>query len=141
MKHRARGVTLVELMVVVAVLAVIASIAVPSYRGYMRRAQRADATAALLQVRSAQEKFFLQNGRYATADEFDNAKEDGGLGFSGTSEHGHYTVDLPNATATTFTARAQATGGQAADSQCQTFTIDQGGVRTSTPNGITTCWK
>jgi type IV pilus assembly protein PilE len=140
MKHRARGVTLVELMVVVAVLAVIASIAVPSYRGYMRRAQRADATAALLQLRSAQERFFLQNSRYATDAEL-TAAPPGGLGLGDVSEHGHYTIDLQNVTATTFTARAQATGGQAEDSQCQTYTIDQSGVRSSTPNGITTCWK
>jgi len=143
MKHRTQGITLIELMVVVAVLAIIASIAVPSYRSYLRRAQRADATAELLRVRTAQEKFFLQNGRYATVDEFDNPKNLGGLGFTGTSEHGYYTISIDPVTwtNTTFTAQATATGAQAADSACQTFSITETGVRDSDPGAITTCWK
>lgn len=140
MKHRARGVTLMELMVVVAVVSIIASIAVPSYRSYLRRAQRADATVALLQLRTGQEKFFLQNGQYADEDQLDVAPP-GGLGLSVTSEHGHYTIEVDRPTTTTFTATATATGGQADDSACQTFTINEVGVRGSSPNGITTCWK
>ena len=143
MKHRTQGITLIELMVVVAVLAIIASIAVPSYRSYLRRAQRADATAELLRVRTAQEKFFLQNGRYADEDEFDNPLAAGGLGFSGVSEHGYYTIALDPATLTntTFDAIATATGGQVDDAPCQTFMIDEAGVRDSDPGAITTCWK
>ncbi len=142
MKQRLQGVTLIELMVAIAVVAIIASVAVPSYRSYMLRSQRADATAELLRVRTAQEKFFLQNSRYATAAEFDDAPP-AGLGFTGVSEHGYYNVAIaagavPN---TTYVATATATGGQAADSACQTFTINEAGVRGSGPNGITTCWK
>jgi type IV pilus assembly protein PilE len=142
--RRARGVTLIELMVVVVVLAIIASIAVPSYRNYIRRAQRADAKTELLRVRRAQEAFFLQNNRYATAAEFDDAAP-GGLGFTGTSENGHFLIDLPNATVTTFTVRARATGGQVEDGQCQTFTVDEQGTRTATSGGgadtTTICWR
>ena len=143
--NRARGVTLIELMVVVLVLSIIASIAVPSYRTYIRRAQRADAKTELMRVRGAQEKFFLQNNRYATTDEFDDLPADGGLGFSGTSEHGHYTIDLPNATATTFTARARAAAGQTEDEACMTFTVNELGVRASANAGggdtTTQCWR
>jgi type IV pilus assembly protein PilE len=142
-RRATRGVTLIELMVVVTVLAILTSIAVPSYRSYMLRAQRADAKAELLRVRTAQERFFLQNNRYATQDEFDNLPP-GGLGFSGTSEHGHFLVDLSIATPNTFTVRARATQGQTKDGPCQTFTIDQGGVRASTNSSgqVTTnlCW-
>jgi len=140
MKHRMQGVTLMELMVVVAVVSIIASVAVPSYRGYLRRAQRADATAALLQLRQAQEKFFLQNGQYADTAQLDAAPP-GGLGLSTTSEHGHYTIALNRPTTTTFTATATAAGGQVDDAACQSFTINEMGVRGSSPNGITTCWK
>ena len=140
MKHRMQGVTLMELMVVVAVVSIIASVAVPSYRGYLRRAQRADATAALLQLRQAQEKFFLQNGQYADTAQLDAAPP-GGLGLSTTSEHGHYTIALNRPTTTTFTATATASGGQVDDAACQSFTINEMGVRGSSPNGITTCWK
>jgi type IV pilus assembly protein PilE len=140
-----RGVTLIELMIVIVVIAILGSIAVPSYRSYMLRAQRADAKAELLRVRVAQEKFFLQNNRYATADEFDDPSADGGLGFSGTSEHGHFNVDLTEATATTFTARARATGGQTADSPCQTLTVDELGQHTSADSAgndtTEQCWR
>jgi type IV pilus assembly protein PilE len=143
--RRCRGVTLIELMVVIVVIAILGSIAVPTYRSYMLRAQRADAKAELLRVRTAQEKFFLQNNRYATVDEFDDAPADGGLGFSGTSEHGYYTIDMPVATPTTYTIRARATGGQTADGPCQTFTVDELGQRASEDGsaGDTTeiCWR
>ena len=144
MKHRMQGVTLMELMVVVAVVSIIASVAVPSYRGYLRRAQRADATAALLQLRQAQEKFFLQNGQYADTAQLDAAPP-GGLGLSTTSEHGHYTIGLDRPTATTFTATATATGGQTEDFLCQTFTVDELGQRTAEDSGgndsTPRCWR
>jgi type IV pilus assembly protein PilE len=140
MKKSARGVTLIELMVVIAVLAIIASIAVPSYRGYMRRAQRADGTAALLQLRQGQEKFFLQNGQYATPAQLTTAPP-AGLGLSATSERGYYNIVLARPTPTTFTATATATGGQAGDAPCTSFTINEAGVRGSSPGSITTCWK
>src|SRR5262245_38924865 len=143
MKHPAGGYSLVELMVIVGVLAIIAAIAVPSYRGYMMRAQRADATAALLALRSAQEKFFLQHGRYITTQAGMTGAKPAGLGLGATTEHGHYNVTMaagatPN---TTFVATATAIGGQTKDTPCQTFTINEAGVRNSGPNGITTCWK
>lgn len=140
MKHRMQGITLIELMVVLAVLAIIASIAVPSYRSYLQRAQRADATTALLQLRTAQEKFFLQNGQYADDDQLDTAPP-GGLGLPGASEHGYYQITLDRTSTTTFVATATAQGGQADDDACQSFTIDEAGVRDADPGAITTCWK
>jgi type IV pilus assembly protein PilE len=137
--HGARGVTLIELMVVVVILAIIVSIAVPSYRSYIRRAQRADAKAELLRVRGAQERFFLQNNFYA-----DQAALDA-LGLTGASEHGYYNIDLPNVTKMTFTARAVATGVQLEDGACRTFTIDEQGQRLATnssgADNTQTCWR
>jgi hypothetical protein len=78
-------------------------------------------------------------------DEFDDPSADGGLGFSGTSEHGHFTVDLSEATATTFIARARATGGQTEDGPCQTLTVDELGQHTSADSGgvdtTAQCWR
>jgi type IV pilus assembly protein PilE len=64
-KHQ--GVTLMELLTVVAVVSILATVAVSSYRRYLLRAQRSDATTALLQLQSQQEKPFLQYGVYVTA--------------------------------------------------------------------------
>lgn len=139
MKKRQQGVTLIELMIVLLVLAIIASIAVPSYRRYMVRANRTEATAALLQLRISQEKFFLQNGRYATAAEVDDAPP-GGLGIAAVTVHGYYAIDLPASTTTTYTARATAAGGQADDDTCPTLTIDESGVR-GAGGPVNVCWK
>lgn len=140
MKKRQQGVTLIELMLVLLVLAIIASIAVPSYRRYMVRANRTEATAALLQLRIAQEKYFLQNGRYATAAEVDDAPP-GGLGLAPVTVHGYYAIDLmPGATTTTYTARATAAGGQLDDFTCPTLTIDESGVR-GAGGPVDVCWK
>src|SRR5437763_16809045 len=62
--HRMRGMTLIELMVVVAIVAILASLAVGSYRRYVLRANRTDATSALLRIQVGEEKYFLQNNAY-----------------------------------------------------------------------------
>lgn len=145
-----RGVTLIELMIVVIVVAILASIAVPSYRSYLLRAQRSDARAELLRVRSAQEKFFLQNNAYADDTAEMSAAPPDGLGIAAISEHGHYdlsleTPDPDRPTVLSFRATATAREGQTADSPCQTFTVNELGVRTAENGGGTDttaqCWR
>ena len=135
MKRNMRGVTLIELMLVIVVLAIIASIAVPSYRSYLIRAQRTEGTGALLQIQQAQEKFFLQNSRYGTT-----AAE---LNLSAVTPNNRYDVAINSPTSTTYTATASphAGGGQEVDGHCQAFTINEQGQRGSSPDPITTCWK
>ena len=59
-----RGLTLLELMIVVVIVAVLSMIAYPSYREYSARAKRNEARAALLQIATMQERFYLQNNTY-----------------------------------------------------------------------------
>ncbi len=61
---RARGFTLVELMVTVAIAAILLSLAVPAYREYLRRGAVAEAVAAIGQGRVVAEQFFLDNRTY-----------------------------------------------------------------------------
>ncbi len=147
--RRTRGVTLIELMIVVVILAIIASIAVPSYRSYLLRAQRSDATAALLRVRTAQEKFFLQNNVYADDAELSVAPPNG-LGIDATTEHGHYQLNLETPDPdrpgiVSFRVTATATGGQTDDGACRTFTVNDQGERTASDSGGTDntakCWR
>ncbi len=138
----AQGFTLIELMITVALVAILASIAYPSYTSYIRRTHRSEATSTLLNIAAAQEKFFLQNNRYAGASvaELTDAPTDAppGLGISSTTTHGHYTITLARPTTTTYTATATATGSQASDTACATMTLDQAGARTPTASN---CWK
>ena len=62
-----RGVTLLELMIVVAIVAMIAAFAYPSYTQYIVNTKRTAATATLLQIADRQQQFFMDNKRY-TAD-------------------------------------------------------------------------
>ncbi len=139
MKQTQRGVTLIELMIVMVVLAIIASIAVPSYRQYLMRTNRTEGTAALLQLRLAQEKFFLQNNRYATAAEMSQDLP-AGLGLPAVTSHGYYTVLMVRPTPTTYSATASIAGGQLGDATCPTLTIDESGVRTA-GGPVEVCWK
>lgn len=142
--HRgARGVTLMELMVVVVILGVLATIAVPSYRRYLVRSQRSEAKVALLQLQTAQEKFYLQNNAFT--DKIKDASPDG-LGIPETTETGKYTITVALGTdAQTYVATASPAtgGGQADDKECKNFTVDNLGKHGN--NGGTKdaqfCWR
>ena len=60
-----RGVTLMELLIVVAIISIIASVAYPSYTNFVVRAKRAVASGALMQIADRQQQFFMDNKRYA----------------------------------------------------------------------------
>jgi type IV pilus assembly protein PilE len=61
-----RGLTLIELMIVIVIVGILAAIAVPVYTNYMQRARRADAKTALEQLRASQEMFRAERGSYST---------------------------------------------------------------------------
>lgn len=147
-RSRIQGMTLIELMIVILIIGIIAGIAIPSYRAYMVRSQRTDATAALLRLATAQEKFYLQNNEYADNGLLDEAPP-AGLGIDGT-EHGWYTLSITDADASGWTAQAVAvsSGPQAADESCQVFTLnsrgEKGASETAGSGGTDTtesCWR
>ena len=138
-----RGMTLIELMIVVVIVAVLASIAIPSYRSYVLRTHRVEAKTALLNLAAAQEKFYLQNNTYAANSVLATAPP-AGLGLPATTENGWYTVAIAaGANAANFSATATAAGAQVADTDCATFSITALGVKTATEQGgaaSTVCW-
>lgn len=126
-----RGVTLIELMVVVAIVAILGTIAVGNYRSHALRSNRAEAKSALLRIQAAQEKYYLSNNSYGTLAQ---------LNLPNVTERRLYNISIqPNGT-TGYTAQATATGSQAADAACPTFTINQDGGRTPAP-GTNDCWR
>ena len=139
--NRMRGMTLIELMVVLAIVAILSTLAVGSYRRYVMRANRTDATSALLRIQVAQEKYFLQNNAYTTNV---TAASPAGLGVASPTPNGFYTLAVAGGStgniATSFVATATATGSQTADTSCLTLTIDDQGLRNSAPS-TTECWR
>jgi len=143
MRNRQRGVTLIELLTVVVVVAILASVAIPSYRRYLIRAQRSDATTMLLRVATAEEKRYLQLGAYTSNLA---TTPPSGLGLSTRSDQGFYDLDV-TLTSTGFTARARPVtgGGQASDTNCASFTVTETGTRKALSSGsvdkTAECWR
>lgn len=139
MINRSRGFTLIELMIAIAVVGIIAAIALPSYMGTVRKTQRSDAKVALSEAAARQEQFFAENNSYAT-----NADRDVLVTNSDgkSSPEGHYELSVDNSACSgppfmCFSITATAVGGQAADTDCATFTIDNIGRKTATSSD---CW-
>jgi len=124
-----RGLTLIELLMVIVIVGILAAIAVPTYSNYMTRARRADAKTALEQVRAAQEMWRAEKGSYAIDDGGGTAvtKLRTTMGAPDTTVSKYYTWDFTVKTATLFTARATATGSQATDGNLE---INQDGTKT-----------
>lgn len=144
---RLRGVTLIELLTVVTVIAIIAGLAVSGYRESVRRSNRSEATTSVLRVASAQEKFFLQNGRYADNAEL-VAAPPGGLGIAAVTEREMYDLTIANVDPGrdfTVTATVRAGGPQQDDRDCWTFSATEAGVRTAANDGggdnTRACWR
>lgn len=142
------GFSLIELMVTVAVVAIIAAVAIPSYRQYIRRANRTDATAALLRLAGTQERFYLQNNTYASNDQLDDDPP-GGLGINGT-ERGFYSLIVdadPAGLDVGYTATATVVAGedQEDDADCASFSVTSQGVRSAIDSGgldnTEECWR
>jgi prepilin-type N-terminal cleavage/methylation domain len=130
---RARGVTLIELMVVVVIVGILASIAVPAYSNYVIRANRTDGRIALLTMASALEQCYTRFNRYDDArcavDVTDVPSPDRKYLLNG------------EVTANTFVLTAVPQGGQAADTGCGSLTLNERNVRgRSGTKPVEECW-
>jgi type IV pilus assembly protein PilE len=61
---KARGFTLIELMIVVAIVGILAAIAYPSYTEYVRRTHRTEIAGLLMEQSQILERAFTKNGNY-----------------------------------------------------------------------------
>jgi len=132
--HRMRGITLIELMIVVVIIGIMAIIAYPNYREFAARAKRNEAKAALLRIANMQERFYLQNNTYTT----DMVQLGFPVAANFQTESRTYTVNVTFADASTFTAQADYNPADAEAGKCDIFQLDARGNRSSQPLGD--CW-
>ena len=132
---RARGFTLVELVVTVAIVAILASIAYPSYITQVQKSRRTDGKAALMAASGKMERYFTERNTYATA-----TLGSGGV-YPSTSESGYYTLSFAAPrSASDYTLKAAPTGPQSSD-PCGTLTLTSQGVKgVSGSQSVSQCW-
>ncbi len=129
-----KGLTLIELVVVVLIVGILASVAVPLYTNNMLRARRAEAKTLLEQVRAAQEMWRAERGSYAVNDGNGTAiaKLTNTMGVPLTISD--YTWAFTVSSGTTFTA--QATPSTTRQNSDGWLRINQDGTKTD-QNGYT----
>lgn len=134
---RARGFTLIEVMVVVAIVGILAAIALPSYADYVRRSKIIEATRGLSDFRTRMEQYFLDNRTY-----LGGCAGAGGIRAVVQANVKTFTFACPTETATAYTLTA--TGVAAEGMNGFVYTLDQSNVHVTTATywGKTsaTCW-
>ena len=132
-ENRTRGFSMVELMIVVVIISILAAIAIPSYRQYVLKGHRSEATRALQDLASRQENYYFSNNEYT-----DNLAD---LGASGDIAGVYFTVAIPSASSSVYQITATAQGTQTQDGGCTAFTLHRSGAKESTGTAPSaTCW-
>ena len=145
MKKSARGMTLIELIIVVAIVGIIAAIGYPSYLDHVKKTRRAEGMGELLELADRMERNYADVGTYdkVVADvESDMTAADI---YRNSTGNGYYTLIIdPGTDEVQYTARAVPTskGGQNTD-KCGTFVVNSQGTQTVTGGSLTSadCWK
>jgi len=132
---RQRGFTIIELMIVLVILGFLLGFAVPSYRDYVKRAERAEGQTALLNAAQQLERCFTRFSAYNNAG-CETATDLGGTGL--VTENGKYTLTgVVNANDYTLTAAPSSSD----DTECASLTLNTAGVKGKTGTGtVDECW-
>ncbi len=140
-----KGITLIELMIVVVIVAILASIALPSYQQYVQRSKRVTAEGDLFAFRNSMQRFFAENNTYlGAANGGGNTGAPAATVFPSQSPISNdsiaYNLTISAATATSFTLQATPTGSQAGD-DCGNLTLTSTNVRGVSSSTVANCWK
>ena len=131
-RHIARGLTLVEIIVVVAIVAILLALAVPSYQRHVQRGHRAEAIRSLMEVASCQEIIRAGTGHYDTTRCLEHA------------DTAHYGFRIePGGEADALFFKVTATPAERrADDDCGSLSLDNTGTRriSGSPDRLAACW-
>lgn len=144
--RRQRGVTLMELMIVVAIISMIAAFAYPSYTQFVTRSKRGVAAGALLQIADRQQQYFMDNKQYAATltslgyDDDSIMIDDHGQTVATGSDDRVYNIRISASNIVTYELTATPQLRQAEkDSECGSLTLTHTGVQGQSGAG-SNCW-
>ncbi len=153
-----RGVTMIELLIVIVIIGILAAIALPSYREYVMRTNRTVAKVALQDLLARQESYAVDHKAYATS--FDRlgigsaayVTSDGKI--SSSSAGALYQFSLTGAASgaiSTCGAGGAITAGairidatrilSTTDTKCGTLCVTSGGDRGASIGTVANCWR
>lgn len=137
---RERGMTLIELMVVVVIVGILASVAYPSYQDYVLRSKRTEAKALLSEIAGRQERYFFDNNTYTTdltllGYSTANPPSQSGY-YQGTAEAGP-----SGAIATSYMLKATPVAAKHHDAKCGELKIDSRGQHYQEFGTEELCWQ
>ena len=142
MKNSARGMTLIELIIVVAIVGIIAAIGYPSYQDHVKKTRRAEGMGELLELADRMERHYSDTGTY---DQTNGSDMTATVIMGGTTtENGYYTLSIAAGTDNVeFSASAAPTSkGQQNTDKCGTFTINSLGTKSVSASTTDDCnWK
>lgn len=139
---RQRGLTLIELMVVVAIIAILAAIGYPQFAGYVNKSHRADAQSALLEAAQRMENNLIRATGAPVYNQYVNSSgttvtisagdaiTSHWSDFTGRDVLNYYNITISAIGANTFTL--QAAPKSTNSDKCKTLTLTNTGIRGST---------
>lgn len=127
MTQYSRGVTLLEVLIVVAIIGILTVIAVPSYQSHITQSRRTEVQVQMMELKLQQERWRTTNPSYATLAEL-----------GGAPDNEYYSITVSNNTVSTYLLTATAKGQQATnDVACKVLTVDQSDTKSPASN----CWQ
>lgn len=135
--HRARGFTLIELVITMAIVAILATIAVPAYTDSVRKGKRGQAKTDLAQVAQMMERCYTAANTYVGC--VPGNVLPAALAVSPSQGTPAYNLALSAVARTTYTVTATKTGGQVSDS-CGNLSLTHTGAKAVSAGTVANCW-
>jgi type IV pilus assembly protein PilA len=126
-RKKAKGFTLIELMIVVAIIGILAAIAIPNFLRYQAKTKQSEAKSNLSSIFTSQVTYFGEEDTYASS-----------ISNLGWAPEGstRYTYSMEAGDSDSFTA--QATGNIDTDATVDVWKINQDKNLTNPTNDVTT---
>lgn len=124
------GFTLIEIMTAIVIIGILSSLAYPAYSNYLKKGYRSEGRSALLDIQAKQERYYMQNYKYAELNKLNVPK---------TTENKKYKISINlDHDKKTFTLTAENLFN---DTECTSFILNSVGEMSYTGRGDkSTCW-